>query len=134
MRVGFTGTRFGMTEKQRNNFLQLIAGWEPTEFHMGCCKGADKEAAAIYWALCDAPYIVGHPGPLHDPWQDPEVFSLCSEIRPRTNHFARNRNIVHVCDVLLAAPKEPFRQPRGGTWYTYDQAQKIARQTIVLMP
>ena len=114
MIIGFTGTRHGMSLEQIQSFRQLIAEKQPTGFHHGSCCGADVEAARIVrdirkGAIC----IEVHPGPegdLHqtDSGQD-NIFH-----KPKT-HFARNRDIVDICDMLIACPLEMERQERGGT-------------------
>jgi hypothetical protein len=43
MKVGFTGTRKGMTPQQRVAFAELVITLRPTQAHHGDCVGADAE-------------------------------------------------------------------------------------------
>lgn len=59
MRIGFTGTRRGMTEAQGLTLRALLATQHATEFHNGDCIGADAEAHDIAVAMgCE---VVIHP-------------------------------------------------------------------------
>lgn len=45
--IGFTGTREGMTQAQKDVFASLVARIEPDEFHHGDCVGSDEAAAEL---------------------------------------------------------------------------------------
>ena len=68
MKVGFTGTRHGMTLGQRSAFahwafFQRARDTPMTEFHHGACLGADEHAAVIVSEeAVPHPRIVAHPG------------------------------------------------------------------------
>lgn len=51
MKIGFTGTRQGMTPAQRLKATHWLAKLSATEFHHGDCMGADAEAHAIALSL-----------------------------------------------------------------------------------
>lgn len=136
MKVGFTGTRRGMTEAQRLTVRALLGLLGVTEAHHGDCVGADADFAAVCAALEPRPRIIAHPGEsaaggenhlrANSPHND-EVLSV-------KTHFARNRDIVTVCDVLIATPADPVPQTRGGTWYTIDYAGKKGRRRFIVWP
>jgi len=139
MKVGFTGTRNGMTPKQKKQFKGLIEILRPTEFHHGDCVGADDEAANIVdtwrteWIdiFQRRVEIIKHP-PVKGKFQahNPHY----EEIRPEQPYLERNANIALECDLLIAAPKENREEQRRGTWYTIREAWKRGKTTIILMP
>lgn len=129
MKVGFTGTRNGMTDVQRAAFREWLTATQPIEFHHGDCVGADEQAANdAARLLCD---IHCHP-PLKDDHQA-RTQNYDHLHQPKT-HFARNRDIVDACDVLAAAPLDLMHQTRGGTWYTVDYALKRGKPVVVFWP
>lgn len=136
MIVGFTGVRHGMTDAQRA-MLGTVALIDIksmiTEFHHGGCQGADVEAARLVSHMFgEGVRIICHPGPLGDKHQ--EISGVDDERLPAKTHFARNRDIVDACDVLLVCPMQMEYQPRGGTWYTHDQAVKKGKRVIICWP
>jgi hypothetical protein len=131
MRVGFTGTRKGMTASQAAVFEGLVE--LPTEFHHGSCKGADVEAARIVRRtfIVHVP-VICHPGPNGDPCQEPS--GVDDERREPKTHFARNRDIVNETDRLIACPCDMTEQSRGGTWYTVSYARKKGKPVTIIWP
>lgn len=134
MKVGITGTRFGMSETQRlrvydllNQIIEECKAQEiDPEFHHGDCVGVDVEAAII--AKTFGYKIVAHPGPVGELQAGHES----DEIRPNFTHFKRNRNIVDETDFLIVVPLQNTHQSRGGTWYTHDYAIKQGKEMIVI--
>ena len=45
--IGFTGTRKGMTERQKTSLNYLLASLSDCQFVHGGCHGADMEADSI---------------------------------------------------------------------------------------
>lgn len=132
MKVGFTGTREGMTAEQR----QAVRRWlerqgPPAEFHHGCCVGADAAAAGLADQL-GVSRIVGYPC---DIWrlQSNIALGLCHEVRDPLPPLDRNRDIVDACEVLLACPGGP-EQMRSGTWATVRFARKCGRRVVIVWP
>ena len=90
MIIGFTGTRYGMTQSQALQLTQLLAELHSQhgvqEFHHGACVGSDAEAHRLIrngsagkphgWPYLSLPgvRIVCHPGPNA---AAPEVASAC---------------------------------------------------------
>ncbi len=135
IRLGFTGTRRGCTSQQLAALKSLLLEHEPSEFHHGLCEGADAQAHTMTRTLFGRQVrIIGHPGPADDPYQIVSLYEDCDELLPHKGHFARNRDIVAACDVLLGTPGEMTHQSRGGTWMTIDHAVKAGRPVRVIYP
>jgi len=128
-KVGFTGTRFGMTCNQQELFGSLLASFNPVEFHHGDCIGSDDQAANIAHKL-KVP-VFKHP-PLDTSLQANNPFS--TKTFPAKTHFARNRDIVDSTSILVAAPYTMERQSFGGTWYTIDYAKKKQKTVFIIWP
>jgi hypothetical protein len=91
--VGFTGTREGMSLRQRDLLREILQRTPPQTFHHGAAIGADHEAVSIVEAWCPRTTIVAHPaGP---------------------NPLTRNRAIVAAVELLIAAPRSNRRTPVG---------------------
>lgn len=131
MKIGFTGTREGMTQLQKLSFLDLVSKLKPAAFHHGDCVGSDDEAATIIHSLLMGTKIICHP-PEDEACRAHN--SLHEEIREPKTHFARNRDIVNECDVLIATPVSMTRLDRGGTWYTIGFAEKTQKPAHVIWP
>ena len=125
MKVGFTGTRYGMSERQKEAFRIGLESVTLYEFHHGSCQGADVEAARIVREVKPDCLIVAHPGPDGDPHR--ELSGVDDVTTAPKTHFARNRDIVNQTDMLAATPLQDEPQSRGGTWYTIGYAQKSGK-------
>ncbi len=129
MKIGFTGTRRGMTDAQRNSlrkFLQTAAG----EFHHGDCIGADEQAHDI----AEAAGFEIHIHPPLNPTKRAFKITHVSRMRPELPYLARNRNIVFATDELVATPAEPEEQLRSGTWSTVRFARTRNRPITIIYP
>ena len=115
--VGVTGTQSGMNPEQKEKFTQFLfwrnfwAGQTVDLIH-GEAKGVDFEAAGIA--------------------NDLGLRVLTPETK--TGHFARNREIVDRCDVLVVIPWQDEWQSEGGTWYTHDYAEKKGVDIVTIWP
>lgn len=133
MKVGFTGTRNGMTEAQKCSFTALIAELNITELHHGDCVGADDDAANLarevdYREPCR---IHCHP-PVDEKLRAWNRYAW--ETYPAKTHFARNRDIVDMTDALIAIPWVRPLPSSGGTVYTINYARKIGRRVMIIWP
>ena len=118
-RIGFTGTREGMTRHQELTLISFLAHHEHAILHHGDCIGADVQAHHIALAL--ALDVEVHPP------SDPKhrAFSLPQEdprVHPPKPYLARDRDIVVASDILVATPKQSKWSQKGGTWYTVNYA------------
>lgn len=118
-RLGFTGTRIGMTQAQRITLAMCLATLEPSQFSHGDCVGADEQAHGmaliarvpvhiypphneVRRAFCEGAAIVHAPGHYHE----------------------RDRWLVDASDILIATPKRPLEELRSGTWTTIRYARR----------
>lgn len=123
IKVGFTGTQVGMTEKQKKNFrilfLELYNNYEKIEFHHGDCVGADKDAHDIVKMF--GGFIVIHPPIM----SIKRAFCKGDKILERKEYLERNHDIVNETDILIVAPESNHQVLRSGTWATYRYAKKV---------
>lgn len=59
--VGFTGTRKGMTNAQKNTLRHVLNRVCPSMFRHGDCVGADEEAHGVVRSLDPDVKIIIHP-------------------------------------------------------------------------
>lgn len=133
-KIGFTGTKEGMTELQKDNFREIFSWYlrdflDDLEFHQGQCIGADEEALEIVQSFGGV-WTVSHP-----PVDKARTHSLiCDEVRPELPFLDRNHVIVDSVDVLLAAPKTRKEELRSGVWATVRYARKVKRPLEMVWP
>lgn len=137
--VGFTGTRKGMSERQKNKLVEIFTdfrnGGDQIVFHHGDCEGSDAEADLIARNFKAEIHI-------HPP-NNPKNRAFCYQegdhIYPEKPYLVRDRDIVDAVQMMLAAPKDDKREEfRGsGTWASYRYAKKqnhnIGRPIVVKM-
>ena len=137
MKIGFTGTRLGMTDAQHKKLayqLMYVVGNAPHEFRHGGCQGADVQAARTIRNCYDLGMvrIVCHPGPEGDSFQ--ESSGVDDEELPGKTHFARNRDIVDASDLVVGCPGVATWNERGGTFYTMKYAIKKGKPLVIVWP
>jgi hypothetical protein len=134
--IGVTGTRAHMPPWQRDAWSQLVYCFKPltdnrhhplarVEMHHGCCKGADTEAH--YLGAKYAYDVSLHPASGVDEWQEMLFPVGNGTTYPEATTAERNRTIVEMSHVLLAAPRFPEddrRSRRSGTWQTVRMARE----------
>jgi hypothetical protein len=141
LKIGFTGTRKGMTEEQKEVFKELIffeLPDEPTEFHHGDCIGADAEAHRIFDdAMESTCCIVTHP-PLEDKYA-----ANCNEqdnylevrVWIEQGYHKRNDDIITECSEIIACPAENREMQRGsGTWSVIRKTRKAGKKLTIIYP
>ena len=90
LKIGFTGTRHGMTKNQEKELEKLVKAKEIQEFHHGMCIGSDEQAHFIVSSHKPKIKIVGHP---------PQAISTkaqlcCHKELPPDSWSRRNKDIV----------------------------------------
>jgi hypothetical protein len=128
VRIGFTGTRYGMSDKQKLAVKQLFDYTTVEEFHHGDCVGADEEAVLI----AGRPNIVIHSHPPKA--KRLRAYAGGHVVHPEKNYADRNHDIVNQCDFLIACPEEMTEQPRGSTWSIVRYARRVGRAHTVIFP
>jgi hypothetical protein len=139
MNVGFTGTREGMTDAQKNMVRVLLTEFrtddlQVPDFHHGNCIGADDEALEIANELDY--YTIAHPTDM--PRFQIDTFKS-DEVRKVKQPLKRNRDIVRESDVMIATPKEtmwPETTRGSGTWFTIEHCRKqnVMRKCHIVWP
>lgn len=114
MRLGFTGSRHGMSQNQREQFALAVSDLQPVEFHHGDCLGADEQAHDIVRLFCPDTRIVVHP-PESDYLR---AYKEGDIILESFGYIVRDRNIVDSTDALYATPYTDYYQPKSGSWFT----------------
>lgn len=121
LKIGFTGTRQGMSKAQLDQFEVLMRVLQsagrvssaPFEFHHGNADGADTQArytAVVLFDFEDVPH----------------------EIKRGDSPLVRDREIANVCDILIAAPLTDKEELRSGTWATVRYARDAGKPVIML--
>lgn len=130
--LGFTGSRYGMTNRQLLTFNNLLMLWNIKRMRHGCCVGADEQAMKAVYDHNRKIRIIGHP-PLKPDWYSMAAVLMCDALRPPKDYHARDRDIVEMCTVLVATPKSTIDRT-GGTWYTVHHALRLHVPTFVIKP
>ena len=133
MKVGFTGTRSGMTARQMLALAKFLGQYQSriTEFHHGDCVGADAEAHEIVESFLGVNVIYVHP-PNDERYR---AFKHSPHIAEPRGYLVRNHDIVNSVDRMLAAPKQiecPSNLRGQGTWATIVYAEKHRKQIEIL--
>ena len=114
MKIAFSGSRWGMTERQKQA-LSLLESWlsgtyggglsfdghTNIDFHHGYCIGSDEQAAEIMSSRQTC-RLVAHPAKV-----DPSLRSTgrADLMKPPKQPCERNRDIVKGAVLLIAAPR-----------------------------
>lgn len=127
--IGFTGTRHGMTDAQKQSLQWLLAGYRrPAWLHHGLCDGADAQAHEI--ALAMDMQIEGHPPTDTRLMAHLEGFA---KLRDPLPYLKRNAEIVQASSDVIGAPFEG-RPSTGGTWSTIRYARSLGRRVTIILP
>jgi hypothetical protein len=139
--IGFTGTRHGMTDAQKDQVDKYMDQWiQKTDdlvmVRHGCCEGADEDFTVICNYIGFPPVgIVAHP-PIIQEWLSNRAMLLSHYRKRPRNYLLRNRNIVYASDRILATPREYESEQKGsggGTWYTIRYARSLNNKPLYII-
>ena len=125
VKIGFTGTRHGMSDIQIQEFKNIIQAKNFKEFHHGMCVGSDKQAHDFI--ISKKIKTVGHPPKYKKFVAD----CHCDILMKSYDYLKRNKNIVDETDILIAAPDTKERV-RSGTWSTVRYARKQHKKIYII--
>lgn len=129
MKVGFTGTREGMSQNQLEQLVLALQSAGVTEFHHGDCLGADAEAHDIIREFFPDCKIIVHP-PVKSYMR---AWKRGDQLLSPLDYIARDRKIVESTDFLIGAPLVDVEQIRSGTWTTIRHARRLGRDHVILV-
>jgi hypothetical protein len=132
MIVGFTGTRQGMTDEQLVKF-GLILPDAMMVFKHGAAIGADEQAAACVRGKSPKTHITAYPSNIGSQTSE-EAIAISDTVLPPDQPLKRNRDIIEMSDVLIAAPAGMTEELRSGTWATVRLARRIRQRIIFVWP
>lgn len=127
MKVGFTGTREGMTDEQWWKFVLMLV-FPPREFHHGDCVGSDFQAAKL--AHMFGVWTVSHPPVI----RRLRAFHASDEERLPKTYVARDHDIVDETDCLIATPRVAHEEMHSGTWLTVRYARERGKRVYLILP
>jgi hypothetical protein len=131
--LGFTGTRIGMSLKQKERLIEVFENWIkcPVEIHWhhGACEGADIESDVI---------ARNHGCIMHIHPSNHKLTRIhCEEpgdtVYREKPPLVRDHDIVEAIEVLYAAPKDEKKEvQRSGTWATVRYARATGTRFYLL--
>ena len=139
-KIGFTGSRRGLSRKQEDKLKMTLSSFNIKEFHHGGCSGADHIAHSLVAYLksnmgVDC-HIHVHPTDLaghSDDFNIKEEYSWDVYYRHKPP-LERNHDIVDATEVLIAISNTQHEVLRSGTWATIRYALKTRKDVVIIYP
>lgn len=134
-RIGFTGNRHGITQKQSQDILSVLNKYDNIIVSHGDCVGSDTDFHKLcveYKKLNKDKSVTIHIYPPTNPSM--RGFNTDGEpiIMPERPYLERNLLIVNNSSMLIACPVDKNREElRSGTWSTIRQAKKRGIHTLI---
>lgn len=129
--LGMTGTSSqDLTAKQIDGVLVHVHKLNPMRVHHGVCIKADEQFHRLIKDNFPRIQIIGHP-PINKS-KMARGLSFHALWEPK-EYLVRNRDIVNICDALIALP-EGEEIIRSGTWSTVRYARKMKRPITIVYP
>lgn len=126
LKIGFIGTRHGMSDVQKKEFKKLVSSKDFQEFHHGMCEGSDEQAHHMVEDIQKVK-IIGHPPKA----MKTAVSVSCDKVLKVDTFARRNKDIVDSADFLIATPDAKERGG-SGTWKTVRYARKKKKRIYVI--
>ena len=129
---GFTGTRAGMTERQKDNSRAALMLGKPAIIRHGAAFGSDREFHAIWREEL--------PDRFADVWPaDSKSAKLFDDqdnvaVNPVMPPLDRNVEIVKRSKFIIATPHTEQEEQRSGTWSTIRHARRLKVPVLILWP
>ena len=139
MKVGFTGTKRGMTGAQKAVVTDLIKRYcalELVTFYHGGDKGADYDFHQLVMQHTDGVISIfpGHDAEGKSPRRMPEVQDPRVVWNPSQPYLTRNQTIAGLLEVLIATPQEFEEVMRSGTWATVRYTRTRSKLVTIVYP
>ena len=138
MKIGFTGTREGMTRLQRAFVIRAVGMCHVNEVHHGGCVGADEDFHRLSLVL-NIPVHV-HFG-CNSQGKTPSKMEETTNVKGKTikvyeprPYLKRDKTIVDNVEMLIATPKGHKEELRSGTWATIRYAKKKNKKILIVYP
>lgn len=131
IRYGFTGNRFGMSDKQKTQIRGIlqkdIDDGKKIEVHHGDCVGSDAD----FHKICEEMKIsiIIHPP------SDNKLRAFCKSetIYSTKDYLIRNQDIVNESEQILACPVDGNEVLRSGTWSTIRYGRKMKKIVHIIV-
>jgi hypothetical protein len=127
MKVGFTGSRHGMSLIQQDVLMVQLHQLGVTELHHGDCRGSDEQADSIAKLL--GIMRVAHP----PTGSGLRAYCTAEVILAVAPFLQRNHDIVQDTQLLIAAP-DRGEFLRSGTWATVRYARRLSLPIMIILP
>jgi len=134
--VGFTGTRLGLSSKQRHALRTVLAELRNSGaiwFHHGDCIGADEQAHTSAKAIGYNVHV--HP-PASSKYRADCPRDATDRVELPASYTVRNQAIVDTCAMLIACPQQWPLNPRpfyrSGTWSTVRKAERKGIPRVII--
>lgn len=132
MKVGFSGSRDGLTDAQRRSLEKLLLEIDEDgvieEVAHGDCVGADEDFHCLAKKLLPNASVVIHP-PANSALR---AFCIGTEIREEKSYNIRNAEIVRESDIVIACPQTAISKPHSGTWNVVNMTRKYGRNLFII--
>lgn len=129
---GFTGTRNGMTEKQKVAVVYILSQLQHKvdKYRHGDCVGADQDFHEILTKSGFNDQIELHPCDI----DSQRAWCKAPVIHEPKPPLERNKDIVRQSSILLVCPSGEKEVLRSGTWATYREGLRRNKNVIIVYP